>query len=80
MNGIIETLNHADPGSGAFLSAVEWLCSRGEWELCDELLGKRVETVVAEQARRAVLPVGPIGGKRGEEQPWRGPQNKERAA
>jgi len=74
ISGVLAT---ADPGSDAFLSAVEWLCSRGKWAVCDELLAQREASVVAAQALRAVLLSPGRGGRRGSCIPWLGPRQHE---
>ena len=77
LHDVIQAVRIADPGSDAFLSAVEWLCSRGKWVLCDELLAERERGVEGEQARRAVLLSPGRGGRRGTCVPWLGPRQHE---
>jgi len=74
---VLAALATADPGSAAYLSAVEWLCKRDRWELCDELLAEREQAVAAEQARLAAVRSRGRGGNHGTAIPWTGPRKHE---
>jgi len=74
---ILNALATADPGSDAFLAAVEWLCKRDRWALCDELLAERERAVEAEQERLAVVRARGVGGHHGTAIPWTGPRKHE---